>query len=112
MPSFPTNQDRGESLPRQCTQAPKGTAQQPANPWEPWSILPCLTEGNVIGSARASNCAVSRPMRKGGHVQEDLELKEATLALYKALESGDASFVREATSTQPGIVLIGTDPDE
>jgi ketosteroid isomerase-like protein len=45
-------------------------------------------------------------------MEESYELKDLTLRLFKALESGDISFFERMFPRQGDVVVIGTDPDE
>ncbi len=45
-------------------------------------------------------------------MEEAPELKAVALRFYEAISSGDLEFIRKLTSTQRGVLGIGTDPNE
>jgi SnoaL-like protein len=45
-------------------------------------------------------------------MEESPELERLTLRFYQAIGRGDAGLVRELTSSQRGVLGIGTDPNE
>jgi hypothetical protein len=45
-------------------------------------------------------------------MEEAPELKALTLRFYEAISKGDLAFIRKLTSSQQGVLGIGTDPNE
>ncbi|MBI4787203.1 MAG: nuclear transport factor 2 family protein [Chloroflexi bacterium] len=45
-------------------------------------------------------------------MQQSNEIRELTLALYRAMSSGDADAINRMLSREPGLTTIGTDPKE
>jgi ketosteroid isomerase-like protein len=49
---------------------------------------------------------------RGGTMEQSNELRDLTLRFYKAVNTGDVSFVERHVSRQEGAVFVGTDPNE
>jgi ketosteroid isomerase-like protein len=45
-------------------------------------------------------------------MEVDAELKDFILTFYKAVETGDMAVISEMTADEPGMLFVGTDPDE
>jgi hypothetical protein len=59
-----------------------------------------------------SDDSVWRTAAKGMALEHAPELRDLTLRLYEALSIGDVAYLEQRISREPGVLGIGTDPQE